>query len=97
MQTVEKPELRILQEGASLKIFQVTATKGMQMPEHYATKEAAVIVLKGSAILKIGDKEQLLEKGDSCIIPAKLKHSLLIKTDFLSNVIMEDSSTIEFT
>jgi quercetin dioxygenase-like cupin family protein len=90
------PELITLQTGASNKVLQVTGQAGISMPLHYSTREAVVIVLEGSAILIIDNKENLLEKGTAFIIPARQKHSLTLKTEFKALVIMAHDSVIEF-
>ena len=57
MKTINMPELVTLKAGASLKVLQVTGQADTQMPLHYSTKEAVVIVQEGSALLKIDEKE----------------------------------------
>ena len=68
----------------------------MEMPLHYSTYEAVVIVQEGSALLSIEGQEHLLEKGSSFIIPAGINHSLALKADFQSLVVMSLDSKIEF-
>jgi quercetin dioxygenase-like cupin family protein len=96
MKTSNKPELVSLQTGASFKILKVTGQSGMQMPLHYSTKEAVLIVQEGSALLKIEEEEHLLQAGDSFIIPARQSHNLSLKSEFKALVIMSLDSNIEF-
>jgi len=96
MKTINMPELVTLEKGALFKVLQVTGQGGMQMPLHYSTKEAVVIVLEGSAQLKIDEKEHLLQAGGNFIIPARQNHSLSLKTGFKALVIMPLDSNIEF-
>ena len=96
METSNKPGLVKLASGESFKILEVTGQAGMQMPLHYSTKEAVEIVQEGSALLKIDEKEHMLQSGGVFIIPALQKHSLLLKTDFKSLVLMSLDSNIEF-
>ena len=85
-----------LTTGESFKVFQVTGMAGMGMPLHHSTKEAVVIVLKGSALLNIEEKEHLLQEGDTFIIPAKQNHTLTLNTRFKALVVMSPDSNIEF-
>lgn len=91
-----KPDMITLQTGVSNKVLQVTGRAGISMPLHYSTEEAVLIVLEGSAVLIIDDKENLLEKGSAFIIPARQKHSLTLKTEFKALVVMAHDSVIEF-
>lgn len=90
------PKLETLKTGDSFKIYMVTGQQGMEMPLHYSTHEAVVIVQEGSALLVIDEQEHLLGKGSSTIIPAGKNHSLIIKSDFKSLVVMALDSKIEF-
>jgi quercetin dioxygenase-like cupin family protein len=96
METSNKPGLVRLASGESFKILEVTGQAGMQMPLHYSTKEAVLIVQEGIAILKMDEKEHVLKAGDAFIIPALQNHGLLLKTDFKSLVLMSLDSNIEF-
>jgi len=96
MKTLNKPELVSLKTGASFKVLKVTGHTGMQMPLHYSTKEAVLIVQEGSALLKIEEKEHLVQAGDSFIIPASQSHYLSLKSEFKALVIMSLDSNIEF-
>lgn len=91
-----KPEMNILKMGKEYKIMHVKGDKGSQMPSHFSTKEAIIIVLKGEVLLKFKDKEINLIPDDSVIIPASESHSLFIKENFEANVIMAIDSEIKF-
>lgn len=96
MNTQDIPKLETLKTGDSFKVYMVTGQKGMEMPLHYSTYEAVVIVQEGSGLLSIDGQEHLLEKGGSFIIPAGKNHSLLLKSEFKSLVVMALDSKIEF-
>ena len=96
MKTINKPELVSLKTGASFKVLKVTGKAGMQMPLHYSTKEAVLILQEGSALIKIDEEEHLLQAGDSFIIPARQNHNLSLKSEFKALVIMSLDSNIEF-
>jgi quercetin dioxygenase-like cupin family protein len=94
--TLDIPKLETLKTGETFKIYMVTGQKGMEMPLHYSTREAVVIVQEGSALLAIDGQEYLLGKGNSFIVPAGINHSLVLKSDFKSLVVMALDSKIEF-
>lgn len=96
MNAQDLPKLITLKTGDSFKIHEVTGRAGLEMPLHYATSEAIVIVQEGSALLTIDGKENLLEKGSSFIIPTRKEHSLLLKAEFKALVVMGLDSDIEF-
>jgi quercetin dioxygenase-like cupin family protein len=96
MKTINKPEFVLLKTGELFKVLKVTGQSGMQMPLHYCTKEALIIVLEGSALLKIDEKEHLLQDGDSFIIPARQNHNLSVNNEFKALVIMSLDANIEF-
>lgn len=93
---VNLPKLITLQSGESFKVLEVTGREGMQMPLHYSTKEAVIMVQEGSALLKIDDQEHLLKAGGTFVIPALKNHTLTINTAFNAKVVMELDSKIEF-
>jgi len=96
MKIMIKPQMSILKTGKEYKILHVKGNKGSQMPSHFSTKEAIIIVLKGEALLKFQDKEINLIPDDSAIIPASESHSLFIKENFEAYVIMAIDSEIKF-
>ena len=96
METINKPEMTMLATGESFKVFQVIGMAGMAMPLHHSTGEAVVIVSEGSAVLKIEEREHLLQEGSAFIIPAKQNHSLRLNTRFKALVVMSQDSNIEF-
>jgi quercetin dioxygenase-like cupin family protein len=96
MKDTKKPEMTPLDKGKALKTMQVNAEAGMIMPPHYTTKEAAIVVQEGEALLKMPDENYALKQGTPFIIPAEESHSLEIKKDFKAIVIMALDSEIRF-
>jgi len=93
---MNKPDIKLLNKGNSLKILEITGSVNMIMPTHTSSEEATVIVLEGSAIIDFGGSEHLLKAGDTLLIPAKQTHSLLVMTKLRALVIMPIESLIEF-
>lgn len=96
MKTSNYPKMTQLKTGNLYKVLEVTGISGMNMPEHISTKEAVIIVQKGTAILKIKNIDHTLTLGNSFIVPAGEKHMLQITEDFQAVVIMESDSEIKF-
>lgn len=96
METAEKPSLTVHQKGKTMKVLEVRGSEGMNMPEHYCTGEAVLIIDRGSAVLKMLGKEHVLKQHDSVIIPQGEKHTLTITGDFQSHVVMEVDAEIKF-
>lgn len=96
MKTQAKPQMSILKTGKEYKLLKVTGGKGSQMPNHYSTKEAIIILLKGEALLCMGGKEILLMPSELTLFPASEPHKLFIKEDLEANVIMALDSEKKF-
>lgn len=96
MKTAELPHLTVHQMGETFKVLQVTGSEGMNMPEHFCTGEAVVVVQRGSAVLHMKSKEFPLKQHDSIVIPEREKHTLVIGDDFQSHVIMGVDAEIKF-
>ncbi len=90
------PQMVILHTGKSLKVLHVTGSEGMSMPEHISTKEAVIIIQKGSAVITMKGNDYPLQEHESMIIPGGEKHTLRITEDFQAQVIMETDSHIKF-
>lgn len=97
MKSQNYPEMIQLELGKTFKVLQVIGSSGMKMPEHISTKEAVVIVQRGSATLKMKGVDHLLKLNESFIVPAGQKHELQLTDDFQALVIMDVDSEIKFT
>lgn len=96
MKTKNTPEVTHLKLGDAFKVLQVTGSAGMNMPEHISTKEAVVVVQRGSATLRMKGVDHLLKLNESFIVPAGVKHELHLTDDFQAIVIMDIDSEIKF-
>ena len=67
----------VLEEGERYKIKRLTVLPGnrLSLQRHYHRSEHWVVV-RGTAKVKIGDKELLLRPGESTFIPAGVVHRL---------------------
>lgn len=97
MNTQTKPEMSVSQIGNTFKVLHVKGVKGAEMPSHFSTKEAVIIVLQGEAILSLTEKKIHLKAHDSAIIPANEIHTLQIIETLQADVIMEIDSDIKFS
>jgi|SRR5690606_2076670 len=96
MKTIEKPQLSPLHLGEQFKVLEVTGNAKADMPIHYCTSEAVVIIQQGRAILIIDEAEKELTPGMSVLLPAKKKHSLKIIEPLKAQVVMAKEASIEF-
>lgn len=96
MEVMNKPQLTKLVTGETFKILKVEGLAGMVMPPHHSTKEAALVVEQGEALLKMPDSEYPLQKGSVFIVPAGKEHTLTIKKDFRAVAVMAIDSEINF-
>jgi quercetin dioxygenase-like cupin family protein len=92
----DRPHMVLLQSGAFIKVLQVTGKEAVVMPEHFCTEEAVLVIQKGSAILKIDEKDWSLTSDQSFIIPAGTCHMLTITEEFQAIVMMSIDSEINF-
>jgi quercetin dioxygenase-like cupin family protein len=96
MKDIQKPQMTPLNKGKAIKTLQVNAKAGMAMPPHYTTKEAAIVVQEGEALLEMAGEHYVLKQGAPFILPAEADHSLKIKEDFQAIVLMALDSEICF-
>ncbi|MDO5654761.1 MAG: cupin domain-containing protein [Flavobacteriaceae bacterium] len=96
MKTPNRPQLTPYQMGEQLKILEITAPAQAQMPLHYATSDAVVMVQKGKAVLQIDGQEHILVVGTCLLIPAQKLHALQIVEDFHAFAVMTQQASIEF-
>lgn len=96
MKTLNKPELKVLRTGDSLKILEISGLAGMIMLPHHTTKESVLVVQEGRAWLKMPTTVHVLQPGMSFTIPAHAAHSLEVKEDFKALLIMEMDADMEF-
>lgn len=96
MKTSSLPEMMPFKVGENFKVLQVTGEAGAQVPLHYSTQEAVVIVQEGTAHLEIDEIKHMLQAGYVFIIPAGQNHTLTINVKFKAFVIMSKNSEVKF-
>ena len=89
-------EIKELHSGPQYKVLKAEISAGQRMPTHFATSDAFIVVVKGKAELIFSDREVLLEKDISFLIPANKLHTLQITEDFKAVIILEGNGRIEF-
>lgn len=67
-------------DAVSITIF--SFSKGEEISTHESNGDALVSILEGKAKIIIDNKEYLLSKDDSIIMPANHPHSLYAEEDF---------------
>lgn len=78
------------------KVLNVALKAGQQMPRHFATSDAFIIVTSGSASLNLGGEEIALKAGSHHAIPAMQVHTLQVREDFNACVVMAADAGINF-
>lgn len=88
--------MKEIHANASYKVFSVSLAKGEEMPRHYASSDAFLVIRQGKAVLKLQEREVVLESGATIAIPANEPHSLHILEDFAATVVLAADAQINF-
>lgn len=96
MKTASLPQMMPFKVGETFKVLQVTGEAGAQVPLHYSTQEAVIIVQEGTAQLEIDEVKHMLQAENVFIIPAGKNHTLTLKAPFKAFVIMSKDSEVKF-
>lgn len=88
--------MKEIHTNASYKILSVGLGSGEEMPRHYATSDAFIVVKEGKGVLKLGEREHVLEAGATLLIPANEPHSLHIPENFAAEVVLAAGAQINF-
>lgn len=81
MRIKKNPKTKLLGKGKIFKNLKMKAEGNTIGPKHLSVEESVLIILKGKAVLKIEDKEYVLEVGETIIIPGGIEHYLEIIED----------------
>ncbi len=74
---LEGVETKILTglSGEKMMMVLTTTMPGHEVPTHSHPHEQVGMVYSGRAVLRIGDEERIVQKGDFYCIPANVPHS----------------------
>ncbi|GGG27722.1 cupin domain-containing protein [Pontibacter amylolyticus] len=89
-------EMKEIHANASYKVLSVNLAKGEEMPRHYASSDAFLVIREGKAVLKLQEREVELGSGSTLHIPAKEPHSLHVLEDFAATVVLAAGAQINF-
>jgi quercetin dioxygenase-like cupin family protein len=86
--------MKEIYSNGAYKVMRILLPAGKQMPLHYSSSDAFLIVNKGSADLSMGNSVIHLHPGTTQLIPAFTPHSLHITDDFNACIILENAGKI---
>lgn len=86
-----------LKKNSHYKILQVELPAGTNMPRHYATSDAFIIVQSGSALLILNGETAELVQYSTISIPSHEPHILKVIQDFKALVVMANDATINYS
>ncbi|HEY8784172.1 MAG TPA: cupin domain-containing protein [Mucilaginibacter sp.] len=78
------------------KVLKVELPAGTNMPRHFATSDAYVIVESGKALFICKSETCELKKGSNLSIPAHEPHILKVIEDFKAYIVLANDALITF-
>lgn len=88
--------MKELEKNDHYKILKVELPAGADMPRHFATSDAFVIVESGNALLICKGETNELVKGSTLSIPSHEPHILKVIQDFKALVVMAGDAVITY-
>jgi quercetin dioxygenase-like cupin family protein len=85
-----------LQINDHFKVVKVELGAGVNMPRHFATSDAFLIVESGNALLIYSGETHELNKGDNVSIPANEQHILKVIKDFKAYIVLANDAQIQY-
>ncbi len=89
--------MKELEKNDYYKVVQVELPAGANMPRHFATSAAFVIVESGNALLICKDETSELVKGSTLSIPSHEPHILKVVQDFKALIVMASDAVITYS
>jgi quercetin dioxygenase-like cupin family protein len=86
-----------LERNDHYKVLQVELPAGTNMPRHFATSDAFVIVESGNALLICKGETCELVQGSTLSIPSHEPHILKVIQDFKALIIMAGDAMITYS
>ena len=88
--------MKELEKNDHYKILKVELPAGADMPRHFVTSAAFVIVESGNALLICKGETSELVKGSTYSIPSHEPHILKVVQDFKALVVMAGDAVITY-
>jgi quercetin dioxygenase-like cupin family protein len=85
-----------LEKNDHYKVLQVDLPAGTNMPRHFATSAAFVIVESGNALLICKGETSELVRGSTLSIPSHEPHILKVVQDFKALIVMAGDAVITY-
>jgi quercetin dioxygenase-like cupin family protein len=86
-----------LQKNDHYKIIGIEISAGTNMPRHFTTSDAYVIVESGNALLIYKSETSELKKGMSLSIPSHEPHLLKVIEDFKAYIVLANDAVITYS
>ncbi|HVW95902.1 cupin domain-containing protein [Mucilaginibacter ginsenosidivorans] len=86
-----------LQKNDHYKIIGIEISAGTNMPRHFTTSDAYVIVESGNALLIYKSETSELKKGMSLSIPSHEPHILKVIEDFKAYIVLANDAVITYS
>jgi len=88
--------MKQLEKNHHYQVLKVELPAGTNMPCHFATSEAFVIVESGNALLIYKNEMSELVKGSTLLIPSHEPHILKVIQDFEALVVIAGDAVITY-
>lgn len=89
--------MKQLQINDHYKIVKVEMPAGANMPRHFATSDAFVMVESGNALLFYKEEAYELKQGSTLSIPAHEPHLLRVVEDFKAFIVLANDAVITYS
>lgn len=99
MSKISKPKVSLISKGKEFTIKKMEANAGELLPKHKASHESVLVVIRGSChfmFTKTPAADQVLQEGDSIIVPADIIHQIKAIHDLSALHIMPNGIQFDF-
>jgi quercetin dioxygenase-like cupin family protein len=86
-----------LQRNDHYKVISIEIPAGTNMPRHFATSDAYVIVESGNALLVYKGETTELRKGSNLSIPSHEPHLFKVIEDFKAYIVLANDAVITYS
>ena len=88
--------MKELERNNHYQVLKVELPAGTNMPRHFATSDAFVVVESGNALLICKGETNELVKGSTLSIPSHEPHILKVVQDFKALIVMAADAVIKY-